>query len=301
MATNGVRRKCQDCEEEILDNYTICRICGGSIVTVATNSSIQESNGPRAALEDSFRELFGEDVMSAFGDLFSEMAPSRKVSSSYFETLAKVVVDESKSILYDSYLEINGLKLLATLASFIALQINLNIQSRLVLGIPEFGEAVLTDDCYDNIVILRRGKVSFVQKALAAQNAGAKALIVIQDTEKWPFVMTDSTNERSKLSEILTIPVAMISSKDGAFLEDVIQGKKRRKKATSTAAAESLELIGCFGILSMTGECIVCRDDFAVGSTIVKLPCRHLYHADCLKMWVDRHNTCPMCRQEMPS
>ena len=47
-------------------------------------------------------------------------------------------------------------------------------------------------------------------------------------------------------------------------------------------------------------ECSICQDNMVEGNTALKLTCRHAYHADCVQMWLEKHNTCPLCRNEMP-
>jgi hypothetical protein len=46
------------------------------------------------------------------------------------------------------------------------------ITTSLIIGDPEFGEKKLDNNCTNTIVLLKRGKVSFAAKALAAQNSG---------------------------------------------------------------------------------------------------------------------------------
>ncbi|KAL6529624.1 hypothetical protein OROGR_015247 [Orobanche gracilis] len=39
--------------------------------------------------------------------------------------------------------------------------------------------------------------------------------------------------------------------------------------------------------------CIICREEMI---TAKKLICGHLFHAHCLRSWLERQNTCPTCR-----
>jgi E3 ubiquitin-protein ligase synoviolin len=46
--------------------------------------------------------------------------------------------------------------------------------------------------------------------------------------------------------------------------------------------------------------CIICREEMTP-DVCKKLPCSHIFHVDCLKMWVQRQQTCPTCRSTIPT
>ncbi|CAG9331533.1 unnamed protein product [Blepharisma stoltei] len=43
-------------------------------------------------------------------------------------------------------------------------------------------------------------------------------------------------------------------------------------------------------------SCTICMEDFQIGVGIKSLPCFHQYHTECIDLWLERHNNCPICK-----
>lgn len=47
----------------------------------------------------------------------------------------------------------------------------------------------------------------------------------------------------------------------------------------------------------MDYTCSVCLSDYTQSSKLIRLPCSHAYHQECIVAWLKGHSTCPICKQ----
>lgn len=79
-------------------------------------------------------------------------------------------------------------------------------------------------------------------------------------------------------------------------------------KRSSKDFIDSLEEIEIREIKEKGKTCHLCLEDFKIGDKCIELPCKdhkHLFHVEregCMgiKKWLEKSNTCPVCRTEFP-
>ena len=70
----------------------------------------------------------------------------------------------------------------------------------------------------------------------------------------------------------------------------------------SKAAIESMPTIEIDDShVTMESHCAVCKEAFELGNEAREMPCKHIYHTDCIIPWLSLHNSCPVCRHELPT
>lgn len=70
----------------------------------------------------------------------------------------------------------------------------------------------------------------------------------------------------------------------------------------SKAAVESMPTIEIAeSHVSAESHCAVCKEAFDLGSEAREMPCKHIYHSDCILPWLSLRNSCPVCRHELPA
>ncbi|XP_031485831.1 probable E3 ubiquitin-protein ligase RHC2A [Nymphaea colorata] len=70
----------------------------------------------------------------------------------------------------------------------------------------------------------------------------------------------------------------------------------------SKSAVESMPTIKIVAShITTDSHCAVCKDPFELDSEAREMPCKHIYHADCILPWLSLRNSCPVCRHELPT
>ncbi|XP_057450415.1 probable E3 ubiquitin-protein ligase ZFP1 [Lotus japonicus] len=70
----------------------------------------------------------------------------------------------------------------------------------------------------------------------------------------------------------------------------------------SNIAIESLKKVKVEESATME-RCSICLTEFGDDGTmeVLSMPCKHVYHQDCLVQWLKTSHTCPLCRYTMPT
>lgn len=75
---------------------------------------------------------------------------------------------------------------------------------------------------------------------------------------------------------------------------------KAKEKPTAQGVLDSLPTVTLAeSHLATEPECPICAEDFYAGLEVLEMPCGHHFHAECVKPWLQKQNSCPVCRFEL--
>jgi hypothetical protein len=276
----SVTKVCNSCDESlsIQDDIIYCPICGEILV----RSNLDDE--PSSLQLEEASNLFSRELFRPIGASLDSQN-SKRLSQSYLKTLGKLTVDDQGLILLDTYLLVGSIRFLAVPAVFCSLsslmppfrdglpsnQSSSRMEGDLIRGEPEFGESepltnsISLQRLQNPIVLLKRGKVPFLDKCLTAQRSGARCVVVYQSYDTWPFAMTHEAFSSDRLAEI-SIPSVMISKEDGATIGRLMND-----------SSGVLPIALC--VSRADHDCVVCREDMRPGCEVLKLSCRHVFHS----------------------
>ncbi|XP_010535775.1 PREDICTED: E3 ubiquitin-protein ligase AIP2 [Tarenaya hassleriana] len=135
---------------------------------------------------------------------------------------------------------------------------------------------------------------------LVQQNLmSAFASIVAGESSRGPGENNDAAATADLMQEL-------INSLDSVIPEilEVDGAPPRAPPASKEVVAKLPVIVLTEEVLNKLGpepECCICKENLVVGDKMQELPCKHTFHPPCLKPWLDEHNSCPICRHELPT
>lgn len=104
---------------------------------------------------------------------------------------------------------------------------------------------------------------------------------------------------RSKFIINVDIGVLVRESEDIELIGGDDEEPSFNRVPASRSSIETLEIKKYGGELVET--CVVCMEEFPIGVDVTRMPCSHIFHGRCIVKWLEKRNSCPLCRIEMPS
>ncbi|XP_026731392.1 E3 ubiquitin-protein ligase RNF181-like [Trichoplusia ni] len=67
------------------------------------------------------------------------------------------------------------------------------------------------------------------------------------------------------------------------------------------ASKEAVQSLADVTVETDDKSCPICLKKFNIGDKAKEMPCHHQFHAKCILTWLDKTNSCPFCRHELPT
>lgn len=101
---------------------------------------------------------------------------------------------------------------------------------------------------------------------------------------------------------------AASGQESGLRAAQIMRGAPTGRRVASRQAIASLESVKIEDIQEGERNCIICYNDFGtetpegINEAPLRLPkCRHIFGDHCIKKWLAESNSCPYCRDKLPS
>ena len=85
--------------------------------------------------------------------------------------------------------------------------------------------------------------------------------------------------------------------------QNLVESDKTMRRGTPPASKSAISTLPSIEIKleKQVLNCAICKDVVSICETTRKLPCGHGYYGDCIIIWLNPRNSCPMCRFELPT
>ncbi|KAE8656480.1 putative Ribosomal protein L34e superfamily protein [Hibiscus syriacus] len=73
------------------------------------------------------------------------------------------------------------------------------------------------------------------------------------------------------------------------------------KPGLAPASKASIEAMPMTKVKECGSDCSICLEEFEIDEEAREMPCKHVFHSDCIEKWLQIHGTCPVCLFLMPA
>ncbi|KAJ1692715.1 hypothetical protein LUZ63_009413 [Rhynchospora breviuscula] len=81
--------------------------------------------------------------------------------------------------------------------------------------------------------------------------------------------------------------------------EDIGTESKGLSEKTIASLRVSKYKDGFFSKAKKQNECPICQSAFQKKELLITLPCKHIFHKNCITPWLKMNKVCPMCKYEI--
>jgi len=69
----------------------------------------------------------------------------------------------------------------------------------------------------------------------------------------------------------------------------------KKKESKVDTKKEEISKISFINKSSELDECIICLEKMKLNEKLMILKCTHIYHHECLSLWLSKKSICPLC------
>ena len=84
---------------------------------------------------------------------------------------------------------------------------------------------------------------------------------------------------------------------DKMTYEELLELEEKMGSVSKGLTEEQFDLIVKIEAKDLNEVCSICYYNVKEGEQVIQLPCQHYFHVDCIKEWLIKQRTCPMCKQ----
>jgi hypothetical protein len=118
--------------------------------------------------------------------------------------------------------------------------------------------------------------------------------------------LTLNQNEEAQPMFLINLPAPLVELMNidsffrGIMLIEILSAMYQEDPGLGEEAINGLKKEAYRYDLGITNDtCPICQEEFVVGVEMIPLKCKHGFHDECIKTWLQRSTLCPLCKSDL--